>query len=309
MNFIDPTAPHRRSIREACLDRFVRWRTDDGQALRMQEAAAGSQAHDPTEPKRAAEVAVAEIASLSRAGASAIEPRSVLAIVGLLFEARIAAGPGVVVVCREAGRSLARSLENARKEGYRSIISFGVAGGLCPDLRPGDWIVASSIVSAKASYATDLPLSRKLLQAVPGAEYAPIAGVDRPVLDALAKRDFHRRVGAVAVDMESHLVAEFAITNGLAFAAVRVVIDPAHRSVPASALAGLRPDGGTQAGTVLRELLRSPRDVPQLARLVVDALAARSALVRTRRSLGPGFGLLEPAHEEPASLPSLGGTA
>ena len=198
----------------------------------------------------------------------------------------------MVVFCRQAGKDITGSLANAAKDGCQSIISFGVAGGLSPDLRPGDWIVASKVIGVETSYATNFLLSRKLLEAVPGAEYAPIAGVDAPVLDAAAKREFHRLIGASAVDMESHLVAKFATARGLAFAAIRVVIDPAHRNIPAAALTGLRADGGADAKAVLRALLRSPRQLPSVARLAADALTARNALVRTRRRLGPGLGLL-----------------
>ncbi len=176
------------------------------------------------------------------------------------------------------------------------MISFGVAGGLAPDLRPGDWIVGSSIIDLVTSHATDFALSRRLLNAVPEAEYAPIAGVDAPLLDPAAKHAYHRKLGAAAVDMESHLVARFARARGLAFGAIRVVIDPAHRAVPASALAGMRPNGETDLKAVLRQLLTSPRQVGQLARVSVDALAARRALFKLRRLLGPGLGVCDPQY-------------
>jgi len=58
--------------------------------------------------------------------------RIVIAFVGMAFEARIAAGPGVLVFCRNAQRELATAAESASRNGYRGIISFGVAGGLSP---------------------------------------------------------------------------------------------------------------------------------------------------------------------------------
>ena len=75
--------------------------------------------------------------------------RFVIALVGLAFEARIASGPGVVVICRNTESEVASSLNHAVKRGSRSIISFGVAGGLAPHLRPGNWVVASSIIDAQ----------------------------------------------------------------------------------------------------------------------------------------------------------------
>ena len=69
----------------------------------------------------------------------------VIAFVGLAFEARIAAGPGVQVACRTAGSELEKVAAMAARQGYRGMISFGVAGGLASHLRAGDWVVASAI--------------------------------------------------------------------------------------------------------------------------------------------------------------------
>ena len=107
--------------------------------------------------------------------------RFVIALVGLAFEALIASGPGVVVICRNSEREFAAALDHALKRGCRSIISFGVAGGLAPHLRPGNWVVASSIVDAQQNRPTDQVWSEKILAMIPGAEYRPIAGVDSPV--------------------------------------------------------------------------------------------------------------------------------
>ena len=52
--------------------------------------------------------------------------RLVIAFVGLDFEARIAAAPGVQVVCRTAGSELEEVADTAVRQGYRGLISFGV---------------------------------------------------------------------------------------------------------------------------------------------------------------------------------------
>jgi adenosylhomocysteine nucleosidase len=223
---------------------------------------------------------------------------SVIALVGLSFEARIAAGPGVHVVCRDAAADLAGPLNEAIKRGCRSIISFGVAGGLAPHLRAGDWIVASSVIDSGKRKPTDAAWSHKLLKAIPGAGFAAVAGVDAPVSDPAIKRDWHSRTGAVAVDMESHIVARLAGTHSLAFAAIRVIVDPAHRMVPAAALAGMRSDGKTDPSAVLRALMAAPYEALGLMRVAADAFFARNALQRGRCLLGPGLGLADVAHGE-----------
>jgi adenosylhomocysteine nucleosidase len=232
-----------------------------------------------------------------RVADAAVEPprRLVIAFVGLDFEARIAAGPGVLVVCRTAGSELATVADSAVRQGYRGMISFGVAGGLASHLRAGDWVVASAVRESKTVRPTDAVWSRKLLGMVAGAIHAPIVGVDAPIAEPAKKRELHRTTGAAAVDMESHVVARVAAAHKLAFAALRVVVDPAHRRVPPAALIGMRPDGRADVSAVLRDIMARPSQLSPLARIAVDALAARAAMARVRRQVGPHFGLLDRA--------------
>ncbi len=219
--------------------------------------------------------------------------RIVIAFVGMAFEAKIAAGPGVLVFCRNARRELAKAAETAARQGYRGIISFGVAGGLASHLRAGDLVVASAVLEAETTRPTDKAWSNNLLEMIGGANYAPIVGVDAPIAEPAMKRDLHRTTGAAAVDMESHVVARLAAAHGLAFAAVRVVVDPAHRAVPQAALLGMGANGRADVAAVLRDLVMRPSQLSRLARVAVDALAARAELLRVRRLLGPHFGLVE----------------
>jgi adenosylhomocysteine nucleosidase len=212
------------------------------------------------------------------------------------FEARIAAGPGVVVVCRTAGSkwaAIAESAESAVRHGYRGMISFGVAGGLASHLRAGDWVVASAVRESQTVRATDAAWSRRLLGMIAGAVHAPILGVDVPVAEPAKKRELHRTTGAAAVDMESHVVARVAAAHRLAFAAVRVIVDPAHRTIPPAALIGMRPDGRADVAAIVRDVMLRPSQLKPLARVAADAFTARTAMHRVRQRLGPHFGLAD----------------
>ena len=107
------------------------------------------------------------------------------------------------------------------------------------------------------------------------------------------KRELHKATGACAVDMESHVMGRLATAHGLAFAAARVIIDPAERTIPSAALLGMRPDGGTNAWAVLRDVVARPSQLLSLVRVAVDAFAARAELLRVRRLLGPHFRLAD----------------
>ena len=86
--------------------------------------------------------------------------------------------------------------------------------------------------------------------------------------------------------MESHIAAKIAARHGVPFAACRVIIDPAERTLPPAALVGMRADGRPDVFAVIRSLCQQPRQVFALLRVVADARAARTALFRGRRRLG-----------------------
>jgi adenosylhomocysteine nucleosidase len=216
-----------------------------------------------------------------------------IVVVGMAFEARIAAGLGVPVVCGGDGQNLATSLTRAMAAGCGGLISFGVAGGLAPDLQPGTCVIGSAILDEDAERQTDARWAQRLMRIIPGSVYGPIVGVREPIAHASDKRALHQRTGALAVDMESHVVARTAAQHGVPVAAIRVVIDPAERTIPRSALAGTKPDGTIDALGVVRSLMRYPRDLIGLIQMSFDARAARATLVRGSALLGPGLGLLD----------------
>jgi len=219
-------------------------------------------------------------------------------VVGLGFEARIAAGPNVRVICSGDGTHLAARLEHAISAGCRGLLSFGLAGGLASELRAGTCVVASEIVSESARLSTDPRWLRNLLQTIPRAFRGLVFGSPVPVVCANAKAALWRQTGAHAVDMESHIVAKAAAAHQLPVATIRVIADAAHRSLPACALAGMRADGRTDAMSVLRALQRRPGELPALVRAALDARAAVMPLLRGRRLLGPGFGFPDLAELE-----------
>ena len=79
----------------------------------------------------------------------------------------------------------------------------------------------------------------------------PIFAAEAPVMTALEKEALWMGTGAAAVDTESSVAAEVAEHHGLPFAVLRVIVDPAHRSIPVSAVVGARENGTTNALAVI----------------------------------------------------------
>ena len=216
---------------------------------------------------------------------------TIIAVVGLAFEARIAARAGTHVVCGSDGRTLAAALDRAIGKDCRGLVSFGVAGGLSPELASGICIVGSAILSEESRHATDEAWSRNLLQTIPGAIPGTIVGAQAAIIQPYEKRALFLKTRAIAVDMESHVVASAAAALGLPMVAVRVIIDPAMHKLPKSALAAVRPNGKINIAALIASALKDPAELIALHRIALAARAARATLRRSCRLLGPGFGL------------------
>ncbi len=219
----------------------------------------------------------------------------VIAVTGLQAEARVAArSPRTrAVVGGGDAASLERLIEQSITNDCRGLISFGMAGALRGDLRPGACLVGREVTHGNGRYPSDEAWTARLKSRLVRAEIVSFAGVDRPVVTPAQKRALFAETGAAAADMESHLAARTAAKHNLPFAILRVVADPEGRGLPPAALAGMRADGTTDAGAVLRSLGGNPGQFLQLARVATDACRAYVALLRCYRRLGPGLGLFD----------------
>ena len=223
-------------------------------------------------------------------------PLPVLAVTGLAKEARLAAGPGVRAVGAGGNPDRLRALLAQRCDpGCRAVMSFGIAGGLDPDLVPGDVLVASAIVTPGQRHAADSLIAEAMLRALEGSglrvRSATLAGVDAAVLTVAHKAALRRATGCAGVDMESHVAAAFAERHGLPFAALRIVCDPAERAIPAFAATALKPDGEPDIRAVLSAVARSPSQIGPLIRLARDSGTAFASLKRSRLRLGESLGI------------------
>jgi len=228
---------------------------------------------------------------------------AVIGVTGLAFEARIAADLHTQAICGGDGSTLAESLASAIAGDCCGLISFGIAGGLSPGLRAGTCIVGSTIVAETLEFPTDRHWSQALLRLIPDAIHGAIAGVPTVAAHPGAKRSLHISTGALAVDNESHVVASVAAARGLPMTAVRVIMDPVTRELPAAALAAVRANGTIDLAALIHAIMREPRELPMVLRTAVDALVGFAALLRCRQLLGLGLALpsLQACGPEPSS--------
>jgi hopanoid-associated phosphorylase len=209
----------------------------------------------------------------------------IIAAVGLERERRIVEGPGVEAIAGGGDKARLEAMLEARIAQAAGIISIGIAGGLAPQLRPGDWVLADSV----DGMPTDAAWTSRLAARLPEAARGLFLGSDVIVAERGEKAELHRTTGALAVDMESHVAARVAQRHHLPFAVARVVCDPAHRSLPPATRVAMKPDGRVDFLAVMRSLLANPVQLPALIATGRDAERAFGALLRGQRRLGAGL--------------------
>lgn len=166
-------------------------------------------------------------------------------------------------------------------QGATGIVSFGLAGGLDPALAPGALLLPQHVIAPDgATYSTDADWRRRL-EAMVGAESCnTLVGSDTVLTTPADKACLFRETGAAAVDMESHVAASVAAAAKLPFLVVRAVADPATRTIPRAAMAGLDAEGRTLVLPVILALTKRPGELPGLLRLAADSRAGFDALRR-----------------------------
>ena len=215
----------------------------------------------------------------------------IVAAVGLAREARIIEGSLIkTVVGGVDGAGLKVQLDSILPQrDVTGVISIGIAGGLSPDFNPGSVVIGSEVVAGQERYPTDPDWMQRLWRAIPRSKPGTVAGSDTVIARRPDKTDLYERTGAVAVDMESHIVARAAQAHGRPFAVLRVICDPHDRTLPPAALVAMKADGSVDGKAVLNSVMAEPRQILNLLYLSRDSAAAFHTLLRCRNILGDGL--------------------
>jgi adenosylhomocysteine nucleosidase len=197
------------------------------------------------------------------------------------------------LTCVSGGSALrARAgAEKLRRQGVVGLVSFGLAIGLAPVLRPGDLVVADSVVlPGGRSMPTDAAWRTALLQRLSGSglnvRVARLAGSDELPSSVSAKHRAFQTTFAAALDTESHAVAEVAAGAGLPLLVVRAVAEPAEEMRPAIAFAATGADGQPRSLAMVGHLAMRPWEIPAAWRFSKNGRLALDALRRVA-ALGP----------------------
>ncbi len=154
--------------------------------------------------------------------------------------------------------AMSAELSSSRLE---AVISTGLCGALDPNLREGQIIVASEILSPSNG------------ERYPCAEVAGTSEfISGPILsqDAVAnnpkQKQLLRNSGALAVEMEAAGVAARTNRAGLPFACIKIVSDRADESFPLDLNSMRTQEGRIDRGKIILHALAHPKSIPSLFR-------------------------------------------
>jgi adenosylhomocysteine nucleosidase len=185
-----------------------------------------------------------------------------------------------------AAATAARALIDA---GVAALMTFGLAGGLDPQLEPGHVLLPVEVISGDGTRFATSRLWRERLSAALRPHCAVSAGVmltaERSINSPQAKGEAFRATGASAVDMESVSVARVAAEHKLPFICVRVIVDTAADALPRAVVAASA-GGRVQISRLLAGLLIAPGELGALMRLTQRYRSAMRALKVVARA-GP----------------------
>ncbi len=214
-------------------------------------------------------------------------PTTVLCTTGLAAEARIARAAGFLAIVGAGDRDRTALLVESAARETNCLVSFGIAGGLAPHLRAGDVVISTEVLSDDGRWQAEESFRARVaeLAAGIGATEGLVLGTSRIMASTEEKRRTWVETGALAVDLESDVVARIAASTGIPFLVVRTIADSAYRALPPAALIPLAKNGTPKLAHVLASVLRRPRQVGALCGLARETQAALAALVLPARAL------------------------
>jgi hopanoid-associated phosphorylase len=206
---------------------------------------------------------------------------------GLAVEAKIARAAGFSVVVGAGDRDRTKLLVERAAARTDCLVSFGIAGALAPGLAAGTVVVSGEVVSERQSWKADAPHRERLSEFARaiGAVEGAVFGASSVMATQSDKRRVWAATGALAVDLESEIVARTATALGIPFVVLRTVADTARRNLPPASLIPLDRKGKPYLSKVFAALLRRPSQLPEMIGLAQETRIALSALIGPARAL------------------------
>lgn len=193
-------------------------------------------------------------------------------------------GRHVALILSGAGAEAAARATEALIAGHspKWVLSAGFAGGLKPQLKRHDVLMADSLADGSgARLAIDLKVDPAALARTPGVHVGRLLSADRVVRLPREKEALGLQNEALAVDLESFAVAEVCRRRQVRFLAVRVIGDPVDEQLPPDVEHLLeQKTSAARLGAAVGAVWKRPSSFKDMFRLKENALEAANHLAK-----------------------------
>ena len=194
----------------------------------------------------------------------------------------------IIVIYSGVGRDNAKkSAKILIEKGVTALISWGCAGALGLELRPGDLLFPEKVLTASgqtlkitenwlAHIKKNLPIVHRSVVLVESLT---------PIVTSEGKKRLHQQTQAIAVDMESAAIIETAQEFAIKSLVIRTIVDPVSLNLPPAVNHALNTEGEVILSKLLTHLLIHPQQLPSLIKLGLNFRAAKNKLKAVAKHL------------------------
>lgn len=187
-------------------------------------------------------------------------------------------GIRIAIVESSVGFARARRATQSLIEAHSPswVISAGFSGALQPSLKVGEIVIADVIAD---THGNELTLTGHFPEQ-DGLHTGRVITADDLVRTVDEKAELGRRLGGLAVDMESLAVAQVCAETGTRFLCIRVISDDMSSDLPPEVLTVLGSTGSQRMGAALGAIWKRPSSVKELWHLRESALQCADRLAK-----------------------------
>ncbi len=187
------------------------------------------------------------------------------------------------ILCGMGEDNVRHACELLLNKNVKGLICFGTCAALTENINSGDLILAERILTTNNDRFLSAESWRDSIQKYLNENDIPIHEGDiysssSVITSPADKLTLAQQTDAIAVDMESAIVFQFAQKNNIPALSLRVVVDEAHVSIPQPVLDNTDEYGQVNIASLLLTVIRQPR-------LVMDLVTLGRAFSRAKTSM------------------------
>jgi len=193
----------------------------------------------------------------------------------------------IAIICGMGEDKARIAAQTLLEQNVSALVSWGTAGALAENLQPGDLLLADSIVNNGNKYSFDTEWNKHIANELRNTSlkihHGMIAHAQQVLATTEDKKKLHNKTNALAVDMESLSIAQFANKENLPCVSIRAIVDEASQCIPEAVIKNTDTFGRPALIPLFSSLFQNPGLIPELIKLGTGMKAATTTLSTVAR--------------------------